>query len=573
LNVNTAQRASAAGNLRPIDADPITTEVIRHSLGSAAEQMKRALIRTAFSPIIYDVLDFAGAIYDRRFRLLAQAPTLPLFMGTLSFCVEAAVEGCGGEKELEMGDVLLYNWPYGTGSHAQDAAIIMPIFVAGELLGYSAIKAHWLDIGGKEAYSTNTTDVYQEGTFFPSVKLFASGEPVRDVLRIVAANSRVPRAVLGDINAQIVGVRTGADAVSRLVERYGQPVFWAAVERMFDHGEATVRSYLREIPDGRYEARGWMDDDGITSEPIPFDVVVTVAGSDVTVDYTAAPDAQQGPINCPIASTVSGTRIALAALAGGQEPPNEGHFRALRVETRPGSLFDPQPPSPCFLYAWPIVQAIEVIYRALSVAIPERVPAASGGDVVAFSWWGRRRETGEMWVDGAPHPVGQGAHARGDGASSLIHISEAATRFAPAEVWEARNPMLVEKLELCQDSCGPGKYRGGLGLELWFRALDDCHVTASIERTKTRPWGLAGGGEAASNECVLERTDGSSVQMAKITALHVPQDAVVQLRTGGGGGYGPAEERLPEAVLNDVREGYISESHARAHYPHAYSSD
>src|SRR5438105_11339847 len=199
------------------DADPITTEVIRNALNSAANQMKRALIRTSFSPVIYEVLDFAVAIYDRRVRLLAQAPSLPFFMGTMNFCVEAAVAAVGGEEALEPGDIVLYNYPYGTGSHPQDAAVVMPVYFRDELIGYTTIKGHWLDIGAKDPYSTDTVDVFQEGTIFPGVKLVSRGELVTDIFRMATANSRVPKMVAGDINAEIVGVRTGAAALLRVV--------------------------------------------------------------------------------------------------------------------------------------------------------------------------------------------------------------------------------------------------------------------------------------------------------------------------------------------------------------------
>src|SRR5262249_46891469 len=215
-------RAGLGTSAGVVDADPVTTEVIRHGLNSAAEQMKRALVRTAFSPVIYEVLDFAVAIYDRHVRLLAQAPSVPIFMGTLSFCVEAAVEAVGGEEALEPGGIILYNVPYGTGSHQQDAALVMPAFWRGEeLIGYTAIKGHWLDIGGKEPYSTDTVDVFQEGTIFPGVKLYRRGERAADIYRMAIANSRVPKMVAGDINAEVVGVRTGAAAFLRLVERHG----------------------------------------------------------------------------------------------------------------------------------------------------------------------------------------------------------------------------------------------------------------------------------------------------------------------------------------------------------------
>ena len=194
----------------------------------------------------------------------------------------------------------------------------------------------------------------------------------------------------------------------------------------------------------------------------------------------------------------------------------------------------------------------------------------SGGDICALVWWGMREETGEPWADGSPHPVGQGGSVHHDGASSLIHHAEAATRFSPTEVWEARNPWLLEKIELAPDSCGPGRHRGGLGIDMHFRCLEDAYVTAAIERTKNAPWGLEGGLPARANSGVLHHTDGSTEPVAKATRLLVPKGATLVLHNGGGGGYGPPSERDPAAVHEDLREGYISEEHARQHYPHAF---
>lgn len=568
LVVTRAGAGSASGFH---DADPVTTEVIRHSLNSAADQMKRALIRTAFSPVIYEVLDFAVAIYDRRVRLLAQAPSLPTFMGTMSFCVEAAVEAVGGEEALEPGDIVLYNVPYGTGSHAQDAAVVMPVFLGEELIGYTTIKGHWLDIGAKDPYSTDTVDVFQEGTIFPGVKLVSRGDLVTDIFRMATANSRVPKMVAGDINAEIVGVRTGAAGLVRVVERFGLDVFTQATERMFDHGEAVVRSYFERIPDGRYVGHGEMDDDGINRDPIPFDVIVEVSGSTIRVDFSQAPGEQEGPVNCPLPSTVSASRVAISMLAGAGEPPNEGHFRPLEVVTRPGSLFHALSPAPCYLYGWASDQAMEAIYGAIGQAMPDAVPACSGGDICALVWWGRRAESGEPWTDGAPYPTGQGGHAGGDGANSLIHISESATRFPPTEVWEAKNPSLLERVELAPDSCGPGRHRGGLGVDLFFRTLEDSWLTSTVERQRNAPWGLAGGGAARANSVRLVLPDGTERSLGKETRVRVPAGARVELRTGGGGGHGPAAERDTESVRRDLRDGYITEGHAREHYPHAAS--
>ncbi|WP_182875815.1 hydantoinase B/oxoprolinase family protein [Microbispora sp. H10670] len=550
-------------------ADPVTTEIIRQGLNAAADQMKQSLIRTAFSPIIYEALDFAVAFYDADMCMLAQAPTLPAFMGTLGFCVREAVEGVGGSAALSPGDVILYNDPYGTGSHPQDAAMVVPIFHEDVLAGYSVIKAHWLDIGGKDPYCTDTIDVHQEGTIFPGVKLYDAGRLVSDVYRMILANSRMPEMVIGDINAMVAGARTGAEALGALVRRHGLGTFRRCVARMYAHGEALVRGWFERLPDGVYQASSVIDSDGVTGRPIPFGVEVVVDGSSVTVDLTGCPDQVGGPVNCPLPSTVAAVRIAVSFLAGAGEQPNEGHFRPLELLTRPGSLFHPLRPAPCFMYGIPSDHAIELIIRALAGAVPGSVPAASGGDINALVWWGNREATGEPWADGAPHPVGQGASRSADGASALMYISESATRFTPAEVWEARNPWRIERLALAEDSGGPGRHRGGLGLDLSFRVLEDQYLTAGLARTALAPWGLEGGLPGRPNRLTVEYPDGRAEEFSLKTRIFLPRGTVVHLRTGSGGGYGPPEERDPEAVRADLREGYITPGHARRHYPHA----
>ena len=233
-------------------------------------------------------------------------------------------------------------------------------------------------------------------------------------------------------------------------------------------------------------------------------------------------------------------------------------------------MFHPLPPSPCFLYLWPALQAIEVIYDAISKALPEGGAGVLGRRslrhrVVGHAR-GQRRAVGRRLA----HPVGQGGHAGGDG-GTLMHICESATRFSPVEVWEARNPWLLEKVELAPDSCGPGRHRGGLGVDFFFHMLEEAYVTPHIERTKTPPWGLEGGGEGRPNLGVVRYPDGSRIEFGKKTRLKVPTGATFELYCGGGGGYGLAAERPAESVHADLREGYITEAHAREHYPHAFA--
>ena len=234
-------------------------------------------------------------------------------------------------------------------------------------------------------------------------------------------------------------------------------------------------------------------------------------------------------------------------------------------------MFHPLPPSPTFIGGWASHAAVDSIYRAFGNAVVESVPASSGGDIASLVWWGNRAATGEPWADGSPHPIGQGASVRGDGANALMHIGQSATRIAPTEVWESRNPWVIERIELGQDSGGAGEHRGGTGLDIDIRLLEDAEVTAVIDRTRTPPAGLAGGGEARPNGAVVTLPDGSTAACAKATRLAMPRGTLLQIRTGGGGGYGDPAARDPEAVHEDVREGYVSEERARRDYPHAFT--
>ena len=559
-------RASGADSGSLASPDPILTEVIRQGLLSAAEQMKIGLRRTAFSPIVYDMIDFCCALYDRDVRLLAQAQATPLFLGTMGFCIDACVRAIGGEEALEPGDVLFSTYAYDIGSHPQDAAIVVPAFLEGDLIGYAAVKAHHMDIGAIEPFCTATTDNFQEGAIFPGVRIFRGGRRDEDMYRTVLANSRLPAALAGDLNAQIVAANVGLSALSRLIERYGRESFQAAVERIFDHGEATVRHFLERIPDGRYVGAGAMDNDGLDDELVPFTVATEIVGSNVRVDFADSPPQQAGPINCPLPTSVSAARLAIVAIAGGGESASEGHFRPIDVRTRPGSMFHAEPPAPIYLYGWPATQAIDAIHRAIADVMPEAVSAGSGGDYCGVVWWGRRA-SGEFWAGGTDHVTGQGATHDGDGGAPLMHISFSGMRNTPAETLELRYPLLVEQFELAQDSAGAGRFRGGPGVDIRYRMLEDGQFTSPIERTRTRPWGLRGGEPGRPNGLRVVLPDGSEQSLSKTTAFPVPRGGVIEFLVGGGGGYGSPADRDPQAVLEDVEDGLVSTEAAKRDYP------
>ena len=566
------RRRETGSSGRATRHEPVLTEIVRQGLLSAAEQMKIALRRTAFSPIVYDMIDFCCALYDADVRLLAQAQATPLFLGTMGHCVESCVRAVGGQSELLPGDVLFSTYAYDIGSHQQDAAIVVPAFLGDRVVAYAAVKAHHMDIGAKEPFCTDTTDNFQEGVIFPGVRLYRAGERVDDMYRTLLANSRLPDALAGDLEAQIAAARVGNEAVLRLIVRHGLETFQRTVERILDHGEATVRRFLGRLPPGHFVAAGALDNDGVGEELVPFEVGIEISGSDVVVDFTSAPDSTAGPVNCPLPTTVSAARLAVLAIAGGGESATEGHFRAITVRTRPGSLFHPDPPAPIYLYGWPAAQAIDAIHAALADAVPEVVRAGSGGDFCGMVWWGRRPD-GTFWASGTDHVTGQGARSDGDGGPPLMHISFSGMRNTPVETLELRYPLLVERFELAADSGGAGRFRGGLGLDIRYRMLEDAWFTSPIERTRTPPWGLRGGEPGRPNLLRVLLPDGSEHVLRKTTARAVPAGSAIELEVGGGGGYGPASARDPISVQNDLRNGYVTEDAVRRLYPHGRAGD
>jgi N-methylhydantoinase B len=551
--------------------DAITTEVIRHALNAAADQMQLALCRTAFSPIIYELLDLCCSLYDRDIRLLAQGKSLPAWLGTMNFAIESMVDAVGGSAALEPGDVIFSTYGYEIGSHPQDSVTVVPIFYAGELVGYSAVKAHQMDIGGKEIYCTDTTDNFQEGTIFPGVRLYRGGVLQEDLWRTLIANSRMPAALEGDLHATIAAAETGARSIQQLLDKFGTETFADCVERMFSHGEVTVRRFLETIPDGRYVATGALDSCGVTDDPVPYEITIEVDGSDILMDFSAAPPQLPGPTNTPRAMAVSIARYTMMFLAGGgaREFVNEGHLRPIAVRTRPGTMFDATPPAPIFLYNMASRSACDAVLRALADALPDRVMADSGGCLCPVVMWGTTRD-GRVWGTGNVHASGQGASLGGDAGAPLMHINGSGVRLTPCEVLESWFPLVVRRFELAQDSAGAGRHRGGLGTNVAYEMLDDAKCTAVIERSKTPPTGLFGGGTARANRMRVYSPDGETCVYSKVTALPLPPGTVVEVSTGGGGGYGPPEERDPAAVERDVREGYVSLEAARAAYPHAF---
>ncbi|MFN8217831.1 MAG: hydantoinase B/oxoprolinase family protein [Solirubrobacterales bacterium] len=550
--------------------DPVTASIIRHGLDAAADQMLVALKRTAFSPIIYEVMDGAGAFYDRRFRMLSQMTALPMFTGSLGLAVESVVKHYEANEGIQEGDVLVVNDPFVTGTHQWDVAVIVPGFLDGEIVCYAAIKAHHLDVAALAPFVTESTDVFQEGTIWPGVKLWKQGRRDDDLYRMFLANTRLPDSAAGDLNAQAGACHAGLRAVLELIERYGLEKFEAAVETILDAGEATMREKLAEFPRGRFTGTVVHEHNGFEEVMIPYEVAVEFVEDGIVIDLTGAPEPQPGPVNAPVIGVISAIRCAMMALAiqdGGRA--NEGYFRPLQLKSRPGSMIDAQSPAPVALASYPLYILIEGLNEAIANAMPDARPAGYDMVVTLFMWG--KDDGDQVWIDSVNITGGAPAAAPyGDGGAPLMPIACSGVRSVSWEVWEAKTPMIVESCDFAIDSHGVGKHRGGPGWTVLLKALRPMDLTIVNERSRVPPFALAGAEKGRRNEVLIHRPDGSSVEYSKVTATHLPEGSVIEMKLSGGSGVGPAAERAPEKVATDVAEGYLSEERARDKYPHAF---
>lgn len=546
--------------------DGATAEVIRSYLGSAAEEMRATLIRTAFNPVIYEVLDFGISIYDEELELIAEAPGLTHFLGANDYAIRKGVEYVGAAN-LRPGDVVLLNYPYWNAAHTHDATLFSPFFFEGSELptAYLCVRAHWMDLGAKDpGYVLDSTSVYQEGLLFPGTRVFKEGKPDRELLELIRFNSRFPDLVVGDLHAQVAALRTGERRLREIYSRFGRRPVAEATELVFRHGEERTRRALLELPQGSWIATDELDDDGVGNDPVPMQVRVTIADGTFEVDFDGSASATVGPVNMPFGATLAMCKVALKALTTPYEPANGGHMRPLRVKAEPGNLFHAVSPAPTFTL-WTGIVALELIFKAVAQGMPDRLAASSGGDVPGFMMVGTHPATGRMFAVSNNEPVGWGATPNHDGCNATLHLSESIVRNTPIEVLESKTTMLIERLQLRQDSAGAGRYRGGAGVERLIRFLGAGEFLSVVKKTRTKPWGLNGGRDAATNRVIL--FPGTTRERAVSTHREPVEvgDRVLVL-SGGGGGHGNPRERDFARVIEDVLEGYVSPAAAKSEY-------
>ena len=542
-----------------------TTQVIRSYLLSAAEEMRRTLVRTAFNPVIYEVFDFGISLYDRNLELIADAPGLALFLGANDYAIRKGVEYIG-RGNFERGDIVLMNYPYWNSAHAMDVTLFAPVFAqnADEPFAFTCIRAHWMDLGAKDpGYVLDSTDVHQEGLILPGMKVYKRGRPDREILELIRFNSRMPELVIGDLEAQVAATRTGERRLIEIHEKFGGGALEEAIQRILAHGETQVREALTKLPHGTWTAEDLVDDDGITDTPVPIKVEVTIDDNGMHCDFAGSSPAVRGPINMPFGLTETVCKLVLKSLTTPNEPSNAGHFRPLTVAAEPGTLFHAVYPAATFTL-WTAHLAIELVYKALAKGMEERLAASSGGDVPGFMMVGND-PSGNLYAVSNNDPVGWGATARHDGANATNHISGSLVRNTPIEVMEIRTGMLMDALELRCDSGGAGRFRGGLGATRKIAFRSSGEFLTVTKKTKTRPWALAGGCDTDPISMVLFPGTAKEKRVGTYRAQVAAGDRAIY-RTAGGAGYGLANEREPSLVLEDVLEGYVSTDAARDIY-------
>jgi len=550
--------------------DPITVEVIRAALNSAAERMRLTMIKTAYNHIISESLDFGCAIFDLDVQMIAQGIGLPVFQGHLGFPIEATIQDRGLEAFRE-GDVFIHNDPYsGNGNHLNDVAMTAPVFWEGQLTGFVSVKAHWSDVGGPvpSSMQVGSREFRQEGLRFQSVRLFSRGELNDEVMRMIRSNIRTESGTLKDVQAMIAVCRTGEASFHEILAKYGRQTVLDATRIYMEQSERRARAALATIPAGTYQADGTFDNDGITLDrPVRVAMAITVGDGSMTVDFTGSDSQVAGPFNCGDAITISACRLLIKCLTTPHDPVDEGCFRPLRVIIPKRSVLAAEEPAPTARYYVPINLLIELGLRALAPAIPDRVPAGAYGDQMPTIAFGTHPETGRLFIQGDLNAGGTGARPTFDGESAMIIFAGSTARNNPVEVVESRLPLLrILRYNLRQDSGGAGKFRGGLGIEREYEFAIPAFITFSLERKATPPWGLAGGRPGAVNGVEITSPDGSVRHVRKATQHPIAAGERVRIMTGGGGGLGAPSERDPEAVRRDVSEGYVSTEAARRDY-------
>ena len=545
--------------------DPIRFEVLRSAFVAASDEMGEALRRSAYSTNIKTRADFSCALFDSELRLIAQSFSQPVHLASMSRMIPTAVRRYGQDK-LEPGDALVMNHPYLGAVHLNDVAIIAPFVRDGKLLGYAATIAHHVDIGG---YAPGgyciSTELYQEGIIIPPVKIVSRGEILRDTFDLILANLRAPKQSAGDFRAQIAASLLGQRRMGEIIDRFGEETVSAFYDELIQYTERWARQEISALPEGTYQGECLLDDDGVTDKPIRLVLQATIKDGRVSFDLTGTDAQRPSPMNATLTQTYSPLAYVIKCLIDSRVPTNEGFYKLIDVTAPEGTVVNAISPVGV-VGGWEVAMRLcDLSFRIFSDAMPNKVMASTKSINCHMACGGLDPRTLEQYAFIETLCGGYGARPTKDGLDAVqSHIQN--TENSAIEETENNYPMRITRYELLPDSEGPGRYRGGLGVRRDWKFVDhEATLTIFSDNRKFAPWGLFGGGSGASSKYILN-PDGEAKELpSKITLKLKPGD-VVSYRTPGGGGYGPVSERKPEAVIEDVKLGKVTEERAREVY-------
>jgi len=526
--------------------DPIELEIFKNLYHSIAEEMGAALRRTAFSPNIKERRDYSCAVFDRAGEVIAMGDHMPVHLGSMPMSVRAVIAA----YQMAPGDVVMLNDPFRGGTHLPDITLVAPVYVKPRHRQghtspdfYVASRAHHADVGGTYAGSMGLCrEIYQEGLRIPPVRIMRAGVMERDVLALLLNNVRTPEEREGDLGAQIAACHTGAERLREVCKRYGIDRAQRAAQELLQYSEELMRTFLLRVPAGTYRAEDFLDNDGISDNPVRIAVAVSVgnrvSSPVVTVDFTGSDPQVEGRINAVEAITYSACFYVFRCLLADDVPATAGLMRPIRVIAPEGTVVNARPPAAVAGGNVETSQRIvDVLLRALAQAIPDRIPAAASGTMNNLTIGGVDPQTGQPFAYYETIAGGMGARPGKSGVSG-VHTHMTNSLNTPAEALEYAYPLRVRRYSLRSGSGGTGRHRGGDGIVREIEVLTDCEVTLLADRRTRGPWGLAGGDAGAPGKTSVIRSSGSIEEMPGKFSTRLRNGERIRIESPGGGGWG-----------------------------------
>ncbi|HYK81097.1 MAG TPA: hydantoinase B/oxoprolinase family protein [Micropepsaceae bacterium] len=544
--------------------DPITIQILRNKIASLTDEMHYHFYRSGYSTIIRESRDFSCVILDRNGRLITAPPMFfhaPVYRHLVAHILKAYG---GGENGIADGDVFVCNHPYEGGlPHVSDMAFVAPIFVGGELVGFSGSIAHKADVGGTVAGSTsaNATEMYHEGILIPPVKIWDAGTFLADVERIILANSRQPELVRGDMRAQIAVTQMGVTRVKELCARFRAATVTGAFGAILKGAGDALSAAIRRLPEGTASAEGFLDSDGVeVDKPVKLAVTITLKDGLATFDFSASAPQAKGPINLRPSMIEACVFYCLIGCLDPSLQFNDGMSDAIRLILAPRTVTNAEPPAPVSNYQMVNLKLVDVILEALAHFHPHRAIANAGSSSALSIAWSK---TGAIQYEiiGSAYGGGMGH----DGATgTATHLSN--LHITPIEILESEYPCHVARFDIVPDSGGAGRWRGGLSLLREYELLEDATIIRRFDKTKFPPQGLDGGQSGSRARFVIKLGTREERETGASGRYDMKAGERFLLQTAGGGGYGDPSKRAREAVLQDIAEGYVSKDAAAKIY-------